>query len=94
MTQLILIRHGETLWNTERRMQGQLDSPLTERGLWQARQLGVRLQSQAFTALYSSDLPRATRTVGPRGAAWSSVWPIRPAATPAATPSCCSGLRR
>jgi phosphohistidine phosphatase SixA len=38
MTQLILIRHGETLWNTERRMQGQLDSPLTERGLWQAQQ--------------------------------------------------------
>lgn len=62
MTQLILIRHGETLWNTERRMQGQLDSPLTERGLWQARQLGLRLQKQVFTALYSSDLPRAART--------------------------------
>ena len=46
MTQLILIRHGETLWNTERRMQGQLDSPLTPRGLWQAQQLGVRLKTQ------------------------------------------------
>jgi probable phosphoglycerate mutase len=62
MTQLILIRHGETLWNTERRMQGHRDSPLTERGLWQARQLGVRLKTQSFSALYSSDLPRARHT--------------------------------
>lgn len=62
MSQLILIRHGETLWNTERRMQGQLDSPLTERGEWQARQLGARLKTLTFTSLYSSDLPRAHRT--------------------------------
>lgn len=64
MTQLILIRHGETLWNTERRMQGQQDSPLTERGLWQARQLGLRMKTMEFSALYSSDLPRAARTAG------------------------------
>jgi 2,3-bisphosphoglycerate-dependent phosphoglycerate mutase len=62
MTQLILIRHGETLWNTERRMQGQLDSPLTERGLWQACRLGERLRAMPFAALYSSDLPRARLT--------------------------------
>lgn len=62
MTQLILIRHGETLWNTERRMQGQLDSPLTERGVWQACRLGERLQATPFTTLYSSDLPRARLT--------------------------------
>jgi probable phosphoglycerate mutase len=62
MAQLILIRHGETLWNTERRMQGQLDSPLTERGLWQARMLGGRMQTLPFAALYSSDLPRARLT--------------------------------
>jgi 2,3-bisphosphoglycerate-dependent phosphoglycerate mutase len=62
MTQLILIRHGETLWNTQRRMQGQLDSPLTERGLWQACRLGERLKAQPFAALYSSDLPRARLT--------------------------------
>ncbi len=62
MTQLILIRHGETVWNTERRMQGHLDSPLTARGLWQAEQLGERMQSLPFTTLYSSDLPRAHRT--------------------------------
>lgn len=62
MTQLILIRHGETHWNTEHRMQGQRDSPLTEHGLWQAQRLGERLQSVSFTALYSSDLPRAHLT--------------------------------
>jgi 2,3-bisphosphoglycerate-dependent phosphoglycerate mutase len=62
MTRLILIRHGETLWNTERRMQGQHDSPLTARGLWQAQQLGARMQALPFAALYSSDLPRAART--------------------------------
>lgn len=62
MTQLILIRHGETLWNTERRVQGQRDSPLTARGRWQAQRLGERLQSVSFTTLYSSDLPRAYLT--------------------------------
>lgn len=62
MTTLILIRHGETLWNTERRMQGQLDSPLTERGVWQACRLGERLAAMEFSTLYSSDLPRARLT--------------------------------
>lgn len=62
MTRLILIRHGETLWNTERRMQGQLDSPLTERGIWQACRLGERMAAMDFTTLYSSDLPRARLT--------------------------------
>jgi probable phosphoglycerate mutase len=64
MASLILIRHGETVWNTERRMQGHRDSPLTERGLWQARQLGLRMKDVPFAALYSSDLPRAARTAG------------------------------
>lgn len=62
MTTLLLIRHGETLWNTERRMQGQGDSPLTERGRWQARQLGLRMKDLPFSVLYSSDLPRAALT--------------------------------
>lgn len=62
MTTLILIRHGETLWNTERRMQGHRDSALTERGLWQAQKLGERMKTEKFSALYSSDLPRAART--------------------------------
>jgi probable phosphoglycerate mutase len=62
MTELILVRHGETLWNQQGRMQGQKDSPLTELGVRQARQLARRLKAQAFAALYSSDLGRAYRT--------------------------------
>src|SRR5688572_19962610 len=62
MTQLILIRHGETLWNTQHRMQGHADSPLTEDGLRQARQLAQRLTQIEFKALYSSDSGRALET--------------------------------
>jgi probable phosphoglycerate mutase len=62
MTQLILVRHGETLWNIERRMQGHRDSPLTDKGLLQARLAGRRLKDEAFSALYSSDLGRAHQT--------------------------------
>jgi 2,3-bisphosphoglycerate-dependent phosphoglycerate mutase len=59
---LILIRHGETLWNQQHRMQGHADSPLTEQGLRQARQLAARLAGIEFAALYSSDLGRALET--------------------------------
>jgi probable phosphoglycerate mutase len=59
---LVMLRHGQTEFNAGSRMQGQLDSPLTELGLWQAQQLGIRLRNQTFTTLYSSDLPRSART--------------------------------
>ena len=62
MTEILLIRHGETLWNQQGRMQGQHDSPLTALGLQQARQLGLRLKQVTFTTLYSSDLGRAHQT--------------------------------
>lgn len=62
MTQLILIRHGETLWNRELRMQGHQDSPLSDTGLHQARCLGQRLADLSFSMLYSSDLGRAYET--------------------------------
>jgi probable phosphoglycerate mutase len=62
MTELLLIRHGETLWNQQGRMQGQHDSPLTPLGLQQARQLARRLKGVSFAALYSSDLGRAHQT--------------------------------
>ena len=62
MTELLLIRHGETLWNQQGRMQGQNDSPLTATGLHQARQLARRLKEVEFSALYSSDLGRAHQT--------------------------------
>ena len=62
MTELILIRHGETAWNRERRMQGQTDTPLSDIGRAQAQAVGERLAHHPFTALYSSDLSRAWDT--------------------------------
>jgi probable phosphoglycerate mutase len=56
------VRHGETLWNQQGRMQGQHDSPLTPTGLNQAKQLARRLAQVEFAALYSSDLGRAHQT--------------------------------
>lgn len=65
MTELILIRHGETAWNRERRMQGQTDTPLSDIGRAQALAVGQRLARHAFAALYSSDLSRAYDTALP-----------------------------
>lgn len=62
MTQLILVRHGETPWNRELRMQGQTDTALSAIGCAQAAALGQRLAGSAFAALYSSDLNRARDT--------------------------------
>jgi probable phosphoglycerate mutase len=59
---LIAVRHGETEWNLERRDMGQLDSPLTERGVRQAEALAARLGSMPIDALYTSDLGRAVQT--------------------------------
>jgi probable phosphoglycerate mutase len=61
-TQVILIRHGETVWNSEHRMQGQRNSALSQLGRAQARALAQRLQSEPFDCLYSSDLDRALET--------------------------------
>ena len=61
-TTLIVIRHGETAWNRERRMQGTTDTPLSDVGRAQARAVGQRLAGRGFTALYSSDLSRARDT--------------------------------
>ena len=61
-TQVIIVRHGQTLWNLKLIRQGHLDSPLTERGIAQAKALGERLAHETFSALYSSDLGRAVQT--------------------------------
>jgi broad specificity phosphatase PhoE len=61
-TTLILVRHGETQWNVERRVQGQFDAPLTVRGRAQARRTAERLAALSVRAVYSSDSGRARET--------------------------------
>ncbi|MBV8043823.1 2,3-diphosphoglycerate-dependent phosphoglycerate mutase GpmB [Pluralibacter sp.] len=62
MLQVYLVRHGETQWNAERRLQGQSDSPLTEKGEQQAWQVGERARTLGITHIISSDLGRTRRT--------------------------------
>lgn len=59
---LVFIRHGSSTWNDERRIQGQLDPPLSDKGREQAKRLAERLQGSSVEALYSSDLRRARET--------------------------------
>lgn len=61
-TELIVVRHGETVWNSQARIQGHKDSELTAVGLGQARAIAGRLARMKFQTLYSSDLNRARRT--------------------------------
>lgn len=62
MRQVYLIRHGETEWNVQRRIQGQSNSPLTVMGERQARQVGTRLGQMGITHVIASDLGRAQQT--------------------------------
>lgn len=62
MTEILLIRHGETAWNAEKRLQGHLDIPLNEEGVRQAAALGRALQDEPLDAVISSDLQRARQT--------------------------------
>jgi broad specificity phosphatase PhoE len=59
---ILLVRHGETVFNVDGRWQGQADSPLTERGRAQAAELARALADEDITAVYSSDLGRAAET--------------------------------
>jgi probable phosphoglycerate mutase len=61
-TTLIVVRHGETSWNREKRMQGTTDTQLSDIGQAQAQALGRRLKGHRFAGLYSSDLSRALQT--------------------------------
>ena len=65
MLHLILVRHGETEWNAQRRYQGQADVPLSEFGTKQAELLTVRLADIKIDAIYASDLKRAWETANP-----------------------------
>lgn len=62
VTKIYLTRHGQTVWNTERRMQGHQDSPLTDLGILQASWLGDSLREIEFDAIYTSSSNRAFRT--------------------------------
>lgn len=61
-TRLIAIRHGETAWNKDTRLQGKLDIPLNATGQWQAERAAQALRDEPLTAVYGSDLSRAWHT--------------------------------
>ena len=61
-TRIIAIRHGETAWNVDTRIQGHLDIPLSANGRWQAERLAEALRDETITAIYASDLTRAWET--------------------------------
>ena len=62
MGRLLLVRHGETTWNAEGRLQGSVDTPLSEIGHRQARMIGDRLADTSIDIAYSSDQTRAHET--------------------------------
>lgn len=59
---MLLVRHGQSTWNQEHRIQGQLDPPLSDDGRNQAVSLGRRLAGRQFAGFYASDLKRAHET--------------------------------
>ncbi len=61
-TRIIAIRHGETAWNVDTRLQGHLDVALNPRGQWQAVRAAQALADEDIAAIYSSDLSRAYAT--------------------------------
>jgi probable phosphoglycerate mutase len=65
MTELVLLRHGESLWNAEHRYQGQLGTGLSARGRQQAKEAADYLQSLQIDAVVASDLQRVTETLQP-----------------------------
>lgn len=63
MAKLILVRHGQSLWNLENRFTGWVDVPLTEQGREEARLAGERLRGVPIDVAYTSDLTRAQDTL-------------------------------
>ena len=62
VTRVVAVRHGETEWNAEMRMQGQLDTGLSARGRWQAARVAEALAGEGIEAIFASDLVRAHDT--------------------------------
>jgi 2,3-bisphosphoglycerate-dependent phosphoglycerate mutase len=63
MALLVLVRHGESLWNLENRFTGWVDVPLTDKGRAEARQAGELIRQIHFDQAYTSVLQRATETL-------------------------------
>ena len=61
-TRIVAVRHGETVWNAEMRMQGQLDTRLSAHGRWQAARAGEALAGEGIEMIVASDLSRARDT--------------------------------
>ena len=73
MSRIVMIRHGETSWNAERRSQGWLDPPLNEHGQQQAKLLGEHVRKHyEFERVISSDLTRCTMTADGLGLEYST----------------------
>jgi probable phosphoglycerate mutase len=64
-TRVFAIRHGETAWNVDTRIQGQLDVALNDHGRWQAERVADALAAERLDAVYTSDLQRARATALP-----------------------------
>ena len=62
MNKIFLVRHGESQWNVLKKIQGQQDVPLTNKGVFQANQIANRLKDEKIDEIYSSDLTRAFNT--------------------------------
>ena len=61
-TRILALRHGETAWNQDTRIQGHTDIDLNDTGRWQAAQLAAALADEPLSAIYASDLQRAHHT--------------------------------
>lgn len=93
VVRLILVRHGEAVANTDMRYLGSRDDDLTERGVWQAAQLGHALAPLPVAAVYASPLRRATDTAAAIAQAHSLTTLIEPRLVEAAMGTW-EGLRR
>ena len=80
LTRIIAVRHGETDWNVDTRVQGTLNIALNARGRWQAQRAAQALADEPIAAIYSSDLVRALETAQAIAAHSSSpgARPVRP----------------
>ena len=73
MSRIVMIRHGETQWNADRRSQGWMDPPLNEKGMRQAKLLGAHVRRHyEFARVISSDLSRCTMTADALGLEYST----------------------